>query len=398
MTILFEPVDDVAHSLTFALQDHTPTHVRLLAALQRSLDENPLEQLVVMGPGVDLEFACEFAAQERMRRPGLGVVLVRKRVEATVLAQAIRAGIRDVVPQDDLSGLVEACNRSRELSKLLTGGAGSSASNRAPGVAVTVFSAKGGCGKTTMATNIAAALASDGRRRVCLVDLDLAFGDVGIALRLFPTRSITDVVGMANSIDETGVRSVVTPHSPGLDTVLAPAEPGDSERIPASTVAELLRALKGIYDVVVVDTPPSFTDHVLAALDQTDEFVLLATLDVPALKNLKLTLEMLDLLGYPRDRWHVLLNRSDSKVGLEMSDVEQTLKMPIAGQVPSSRAVSASVNRGVPLVLDQPNHPVSVAVRSFAEARLTRATRAGQAAPRVEKRALRFLRRSGATA
>ena len=94
---------------------------------------------------------------------------------------------------------------------------------------------------------------------------------------------------------------------------------------------------------------------------------MLATLDIPALKNLKLTLEMLDVLGYSRDRWHVVVNRADSKVGLSMSDVQKTLNVPIAAEIPSSRAVSASINRGVPLVLDEPNHAVSQAIRHFAE-------------------------------
>jgi pilus assembly protein CpaE len=93
---------------------------------------------------------------------------------------------------------------------------------------------------------------------------------------------------------------------------------------------------------------------------------LLATLDIPALKNLRLTLDMLDLLGYPRESWHVVLNRADSKVGLDVEDVERTLTCPIAAQVPSSRAVSASINKGVPIVLDEPGHPVSVAIRQLA--------------------------------
>ena len=117
--------------------------------------------------------------------------------------------------------------------------------------------------------------------------------------------------------------------------------------------------LKQQFDFVVVDTPPAFDDHVLAAFDQSDLVALLATLDIPALKNLKLTLETLDLLNYPRDRWRIVLNRADSKVGLALDEVEKTLKAPIAAQIPSSRDVPASINRGVPIVLDDPKHPVS---------------------------------------
>jgi pilus assembly protein CpaE len=122
-----------------------------------------------------------------------------------------------------------------------------------------------------------------------------------------------------------------------------------------------------LYDVVVVDTPAAFSDQALAAFDATDDFLLVATLDVPAIKNLKLTLEMLQLLGYPRDRWHVVLNRADAKVGLSVDDVQKMLNLPIAAQIPSSRAVPSSINRGVPLVYDAPGHGVSEAIRRLAK-------------------------------
>ncbi len=94
---------------------------------------------------------------------------------------------------------------------------------------------------------------------------------------------------------------------------------------------------------------------------------MIATLDIPALKNLKLTLETLQLLNYPRERWRVVINRSDSKVGLLLSEVEKSLRMPIAGQIPSSRDVPISINRGTPIVLDNARHPVSAAIFAFAE-------------------------------
>jgi pilus assembly protein CpaE len=140
-----------------------------------------------------------------------------------------------------------------------------------------------------------------------------------------------------------------------------------AEKIPAATIAQVLAVLKKRFQYVVVDTPPAFTDHVLAAVDQADIVALLATLDVPALKNLKLTLETLELLNYNRDKWRVVLNRADSKVGLSAADVEKTLRMPISTQIPSSRAVPASINRGVPIVIDEPSHPVSLAIKSFAD-------------------------------
>lgn len=368
MTILLDGDRDSAASYSFAVT-RLSTTVDSWPALAKQLDDRPEASLVVIGPDVPLDPALEFTQAHRLSRPALGVVLLRRRIDVGVLSAAIRAGVREVVTPDDTGAITDACRRSLEVSERSTG-RHAATDGRPEGKVVTVFAAKGGCGKTTVATNLAVTLAAGGQRSVCLVDLDLAFGDVGIALQLFPTRSIVDAVAMQQTLDETGVRSLLTSHSPGLETLLAPAEPRDSERIPTSVISEVLSVLRRMFDFVVVDTPPDFKDWVLAALDVSDFHVLLATLDIPAVKNLRLTLDMLDLLGYPRDRWQIVLNRSDSKVGLTIDDVEKTLKVPLAVQLPSSRAVSESINKGVPLVLAQPNHPISQALRRFAEQRL----------------------------
>lgn len=368
MTLLLEPDPFAAEAYHFALGTDV-TVLDSVPATRRALSEDRSELLLVVGPDVDLAAALDIAEGQRLERPELGVILLRHRLDVTVLAQSLRAGVREVVNPEDLAALAEACRRSLDVSRRMLGVQGHEQSRSSGRVAV-VFSAKGGCGKTTMATNLAVALAAGGRQRVCLVDLDLAFGDVAIALQLLPGRTIVDAIAMEGKLDEQGVKNLITPHSAGLDTICAPLEPGEAERIPVPVVTELLKVLRGMYDHVVIDTPPAFTEHVLAAFDGADAYVLLATLDIPALKNLRLTLDMLDLLGYPRESWQVVLNRSDSKVGLSIEDVEQTLKCPIAAQVPSSRAVSASINKGVPLVLDDPQHPVSSAIRNLADHRL----------------------------
>jgi pilus assembly protein CpaE len=341
-----------------------------LDALRRHLETQFAEDAVVLGPTVDLAAALGLAAVMRVTRPSLAVILVRRRVDTSVLSEALRSGIFEVVEERDLAGLIASVRRARELARQLrdtVSEAPDAERSTSRGTLITVFSAKGGCGKTTLATNLAAALAAGGRREVCLVDLDLAFGDVAIAMQLFPAHTIADAVPLADNLDASALASLLTPHSPGLTTLVAPIEPGTAESIPASLVTTVLTLLKQQFDFVVVDTPPAFDDHVLAAFDQSDMVALLATLDIPALKNLKLTLETLDLLNYPRDRWRLVLNRADSKVGLAVSEVEKTLKAPIISQIPSSRDVPASINRGVPIVLDDPKHPVSMAIKAFAE-------------------------------
>lgn len=352
----------------------------------------PPHDLVVIGPDIDLSLALDLAASERVARPVVGVVLVRRRVDTTVLSQALRAGVREVVPDGNFKMLQEACLRSRSLSHEIAGR--TVESEHVAGQVFTVFAAKGGCGKTTIATNMAAALAAGGKRRVCLVDVDLAFGDVGVSLRLQPTHTIADALGFNGMLDEGLVRNLLTPHSTGLDVVLAPLHPGDAETISGELVGDLLRVLRRMFDIVVVDTPPAFYDHVLVALDQSDYFLLLTTPDVPALKNLKLTMETLDQLGYARDRSRVIVNRADSRVGLTPDDVRATLNAEIAAQVPSSRDVPATTNRGVPIVHDDPRHPVSREVSRLASvligapATATRSRHAGR-----DRGALKLLRR-----
>ena len=348
----------------------------------RVLTADHSERLVIIGPDVDLEHACDLSEITRVDRPEVGIILLRRRLDVTMLAQALRAGVREVVPADDLTAIAEACRHSRDLSLKLVGGAGQPGARE--GRIVTVFSAKGGVGKTTFSTNLGAYLAATGSRTL-LVDLDLAFGDVAISLQLLPERTMTDVVAMSGHLDDQGLASVVTKHpASGLDAVCAPAEPGEADRILGPTVAEVLRVAKRAYDFVIIDTPPAFTEHVLAAFDISDQIVLLATLDIPALKNLRLTLDTLDLLGSPPESRVVVLNRSDAKVGLRPEDVVTSIKQDIAVMVPSSVDVPASVNRGVAILLDEPKHPVSVAMRQLVDQYIRPAA---DTSPRRETRA-----------
>jgi pilus assembly protein CpaE len=363
MTILWDSDPASAENYQFAVSDRIEV-VDVAQLVTRALATSPTELLVIVGPDVDLQAASALAERVRGERPEVSVILLRRRLDVTVLGQALRAGFREVIASDDLTALSTACKRSLGVSRQMigmTGGAGAS-----EGKVVIVFNAKGGCGKTTIATNLGSYLGSTGARTL-LVDLDLAFGDVAITLQLRPSASVGDLVAMSGHIDEPGLASVVTKHESGLDTLCAPNQPGEADGISGTLVAELLRVARRVYDYIIIDTPPAFSEHVLAAFDICDMAVLLATLDIPSVKNLRLTLETLDLLGQPKDERFVILNRSDAKVGLHTEDVVAAIKHPIAAMIPSSAHVPASVNRGLPIVLDEPKHPVSMALRSFAD-------------------------------
>jgi pilus assembly protein CpaE len=339
-----------------------------LRATAQLLEHDPNETLVVIGPQTPTGEALVFAASLRLARPAVGVILTRDEVDVELLTRALQSGVREVVPAGDDAALAAACRRSYEVSRRMT-----TASDAEPvplGQIVTVFAAKGGCGKTTLAVNLGVVLAKETGHRVCVLDLDLAFGDVAISVQLDPARTLVDALPMAGHMDMTGASSLLTRYQPGLEMLLAPVTPGDAEKIPASLVAELLTVLRGMFDYVVVDTPAQFSEHVLTAMDASAHHVLLTTPDVPALKNLRVTLDMLDLLSYPRQIRSVVVNRSDSKVGLSLEHVERVVRCPIVAQVPSSRAVPISINQGTPITLATPTHPVSQSISKFAKQRL----------------------------
>jgi pilus assembly protein CpaE len=339
-----------------------------LDALRAHLDVNVFEDCVVLGPSVDQQDVFALAEDMRLRRPSLGVVMIRRRIDTAILSDALRSGVREVVQERDLAGLATAVRRQREIAARLReqveNPEGTQSVTRG-GRVITVFSAKGGCGKTTLATNLAAALADANKGSVALLDLDLSFGDVAIALQLFPSHTIADAVPIGEDLDGPALLSLLTPHRSGLQALVAPMEPSAADSIDTALVVHIVDLLKAEFDYVIIDTPPALDDNVLAAFDRSDVVALLATLDIPALKNLKLTLETLELIGFPRDRLKIVLNRSDSKVGLALAEVEKTLKAPIVAQIPSSRDVPASTNRGVAIVSDEPKNPVSIAIRAF---------------------------------
>ena len=352
-----------AERFRFTLADDVSV-VENSAKLDQYLEAHPDEDLVVIGPDVSIAVACEVAENYRLRRPFLGVVLMRRRMEVSTMSEALRAGIREVVLADDVEALVGASKRSMAVSEQLRHvELGDAASRR--GKIILIFSTKGGCGKTTVATNVAAALALEGDgSSVCLLDFDLETGDVAIALQLDPVRTISDALGMQGGLDERAMSSLVVPYRAQMDCLLAPTRPADAEFVTAGLAAELVETAAQMYDYVVIDAPPAFTDVVLRCFDLADTYVLLTTLDMPALKNLKVTVDTLDNLGFPRSKWQVVLNRGGSRVGLTASDVERTIGVPISVEIPSSVEVPARLNEGVTVVESNPRHAVA---RSFFE-------------------------------
>ncbi|MDI1461708.1 P-loop NTPase [Catellatospora sp. KI3] len=404
MTIIYEREPALAQHLATLLGEAVV--VTSADGLIARVNADRGEHLVLFGPSAPIEEALGFTEQSRRRRPGMGVLLLRTDLSGPARAEAIEAGVRDVVDPGDHSAVLRAAARSQQLSQRQNNDtvvlprvvvpeppagadppreeAGPPPEEPVGGQVITVFSAKGGSGKSTLATNLAVALAqgtkAGGPRRVCLMDLDLAFGDVAILLQLSPDRTIADAVPVADRIDETGLRTLLTRWAGAKDTqvdvLLAPVQPAQAEDVTRDLVTELIHLARAAYDYVVVDTASAFSEQMLAALDATHQYVLVGTPELPSLKNLRVVLDMFELLDYRREARTIVLNRADSKVGLTLADVERVLRVPVGAFVPSSRDVPLSANRGVPLAVSHPQHPVSAAIRELAADRFL-----GTAAP-----------------
>jgi pilus assembly protein CpaE len=227
---------------------------------------------------------------------------------------------------------------------------------------IAVLGPKGGVGKTLTTASLAVSLASVGRR-VVVVDLDLQFGDVGLALGLAPGKTIDQLASSGGSLDaEKAEDYLVTHERSGLKVMLAPTRPDHASLVSVEFLRELYEVLTSNHEYVIVDTPPGFTPEVITSIDVSTDTCMIGMLDSLSLKNTKLGLETLELMGYDPENIRLVLNRADSRVGLTRDDVHAIVGRPPDVLVPSHRDIPRSVNEGVPLVLSDPK---SEAARSF---------------------------------
>jgi pilus assembly protein CpaE len=305
--------------------------------------------------------ADELAAiREHSRAP---ILMVASSSSSGLLEQALDADVADVLL---LPQLVENVVFTIRKATHTTRRHFESGSGR-HGKIVTVFSPKGGTGKTVTASNLAAACAKFEGHKTLLLDLDLQFGDAAIMLGLEPEKTIYDLVVAPGELDTEKLAGYTTKHASGLEVLPAPLRPEDAELVTEAKLGRLLEVARESFDVIVVDTSPFFHGPMLATLDRTDELLLLCSLDVPTLKNLRLALQTLDLLSFPKQRVRIVLNRSNSKVGMKPNEVEGALGMKVRFEVPSDRAVPLAVNRGNPVVLAEEGADVSKAIKSMAK-------------------------------
>ena len=299
------------------------------------------------------------AIREQTRAP---IVVVASHGATGILDEALEADVSDVLllPQlvENVVFVVKKASHAKRAIPTTT---------RAQlGRVVTIFSPKGGTGKTVTASNVAASLARQGRKTL-LLDLDLQFGDAAIVMGIEPEKTIYDLVVAPGELDFEKLAGYTTKHACGLDILPAPLRPEDAELVTESKITRLLEVARESYDVIIVDTSPFFHGPMLATLDRTDELLVLCGLDVPTLKNVRLALQTLELLAFPTNRIRFVLNRANTKVGLSKREVESALGVSMHAEVPSDRAVPVCVNQGNPAVLADPGCDFSKAMTTLAK-------------------------------
>ena len=334
-------------------------------AQARQLQPDVILMDINMSP-VDGITATEVISTEMPRSV---IVMMSVQGEQEYLRQAMAAGARDYLTKPFSSDeLVHTLQNAyaMEAKRWLQVGTGSLQPMEHAGEVITIFSAKGGVGKTTISTNLATLLSHELEKSVILVDLDLQFGDVPVLLDFEPRRTIIDLVQIGEWSRE-AVQKVLHGYSPRLQVLAPPARPEEAELVSGSHIKQLLQTLKTMADYVIIDTAQSFQEPVLAALDESDCIAIIATLDIPTIKNVRLCLEVMQgVLDYPVDKTKLVVNRAAEDIGIQASVLEEKLGIGISAQIPSDgRVAIQAANTGVPFVLSHPKSAITQGIREL---------------------------------
>ena len=330
--------------------------VSLAEATGLAGEVQPTADLVIVGCVQAHEQALKLISAASAQRADRPVVVVYEGSPNGFLERAFEAGADDLVSLPQAPGQLGFA-----LEKALARRRGPAASS-SEGAMITMLGPKGGTGKTVTSSNLTVALALEGRSSV-LVDLDLQFGDVGLALGLQPTKTIYELATSGGTLDGDKIDSFLAQHPSGARALLAPLRPDQAAAIGTGFLREVFGILRARYDFVLVDTPPAFSPEVIAAVDASSHLCMVGMLDALSLKDTKIGLETLAEMGYDPRSITLVLNRADSSVGITPLDVEQLLGRAPDVLVGSDRAIPRALTAGQPIVVAEPK---SKAARSFA--------------------------------
>jgi len=307
--------------------------------------------------------------------PSAQIVILSVQNDTDYLRRAMMAGARDFLTKppsgDEListirrMGVISQEQRSKETLVAMPVGPGGEASGKlsAEGKIVTVYSAKGGVGCTTIATNLAVALHSE-ETKTAIVDCNLQFGDLAVFLNLKPQHNVIEIFERAEDLDQEFISSVAVPHTSGFKVFLAPTSPEQADVITAPQVKKALEVLRRQFAYVIVDTASALTETTLSIFDVSDRIILVTTPDIPSIKDARIFFELVDALSYPPDRVLFILNRVDKRGGITAANIQESIKHEVVAQIPIEERILASINSGVPILISNRNLPIG---QSFLE-------------------------------
>jgi len=326
----------------------------------REFLEQPADLVVVACSAGD-DSARHMVDRAVKHRPERPVVVMTESSPNGFLRQAFEAGADDVITLPQPSGDV-----AFTLQKVIARRKGLTVPGRATASIIAVLGPKGGTGKTLVSTNLAVALAQRDAN-VVLVDLDLQFGDIGLALGLSPERTMYDLMKGGPPFDHEKLDRHLIRHSSGVRVLIAPTRPDQASAVSIDYLRDIYASLRTMCDAIIVDTPPGFTPEVIATIDVSSEVCMVGMLDSLSLKNTKLGLETLDLMGYDSQSVSLVLNRADSRVGITPDDVSTIVGRSPDVFVPSDREIPRSINEGTPIVAAKQSSGAAKAFRALAD-------------------------------
>jgi pilus assembly protein CpaE len=345
------------------LKDHRVLAARNVTDAQRRIVEDGVD-LAIFDPSFATDAGVSDGGQLLQVDPELPLVLVADTLDMSVLRTALRIGFADVVdaPVDrvKVDGMLELIDDQVQRAVLKEAKA-------RIGKIVTIMSPKGGAGKTMTTANVALQLAMWGDPgRVVIVDADLQFGDICIAMQIDPIHTIVEAAADLDRLDDELLGSLLSTHESGLRVLAAPLEPSLADKVSTQVVVRVLGMLKRMFDYVVIDTAPFLDEPVLSILERSDDVLLVVEMDLPSVKNAKLALDTLKLLKFPLGKIRLVLNRMNSKARLDVGELERSLELEVQAAVSSDKLVPRAVNEGEPVVSLYPRSRVAKDLRGVA--------------------------------
>lgn len=373
--LVLDRSEALAEQLRAAMDDVRPLPtvepVTRVGAIGDILTEGGPFDVLVAGPSLSTRAGLARLEVIHDELPEMSLVLAFSRRPTAALREIVRTGACDLIqlPIDDKElkeSLIRALDLTRTRRQPETAPAptasGAPAPPAGPGRVFTTSSATGGCGKTFLATNMAYFLARHTGRRVCVIDLDLQFGEVTTALRLRPRYTIFDALQREDTDDSdlnAHIQEYMATHETGFSVLAAPKEPAEADHIAPPDVTRIIEATRSHFDYVVVDTPAALTEVVLAAFDLSEIVYTMATLDLPSVRNMGVFLNQLDRLKVPSENIRLVLNKAERDVGIDVDQVAKLFPKSFSAVLPYAKEVSRSINLGMPVLASSPTAEIS---------------------------------------